>query len=211
LITALEIAAAKKDGKAVVPEVCLYFDYALLRGCRTKKVESMHFDAFESGNYPHLAKAGVTIDFNYSAILSQNNQPELKLLTKFDKHVAILKLFPGISEEIFKSILNTQGLKGIIIETFGSGNAPTSSWLIDLLKSAIQKGIVVLNISQCTWGMVIQGKYETSKALKEIGVIGGADMTSEAAIVKMMLLLGEVGQARTKELITTSLVGEISM
>jgi L-asparaginase len=209
LITALEIAAAKIDNKAVVPEVCLYFDYALLRGCRTKKVESMHFDAFESGNYPHLAKAGVTIDFNFSAILSPDKQI-LRLLTRFDKHVAILKLFPGISEATVASFLHTPGLKGVILETFGSGNAPTSPWLIDALSAAIQKGMIVLNISQCTWGMVIQGKYETSKALKEIGVLGGADMTTEAAVVKMMLLLGEKGQEMTKELITTSLTGEIS-
>lgn len=210
LITALEIAAAKKNGRAVVPEVCLYFDYALLRGCRTKKVESMHFDAFESGNYPRLATAGVTIDFNFSAILSPDDRQELKLLTQFDKHVTILKLFPGINEASVRSILQTPDLKGVVLETFGAGNAPTSPWLISLLKAAIQKGILVLNISQCTWGMVIQGKYETSKALKEIGVIGGADMTTEAAVVKMMLLLGERGLERTRELIIASLSGEIS-
>jgi L-asparaginase len=210
LITALDIASARRDGIALVPEVCIYFDYELLRGNRSKKVESLRFDAFDSGNYPPLAKAGVKIDYNFSVINKPSQADTLRLRAKFDDNISILKLFPGISQGVVQAILNTTGLKAVILETYGSGNAPTLPWLIEELKKAIERDIIIVNVSQCPGGRVLQGRYETSKKLQQIGVIYGADMTTEAALTKLMLLLGEYGTTRTKELVSLSLAGELT-
>ena len=210
LITSLEIASARKEGKPIVPEVCIYFDYELLRGNRSKKVESMHFDAFESGNYPSLAKAGVKIDYNYAVIHEPLPGATLNLTQKFDTNISILKLFPGITQKTVQSILNTPDLKALVLETYGSGNAPSVQWFIKSMEEAISKGLIVLNVSQCPGGMVIQGRYETSKALSEIGVISGGDITMEAAVTKLMVLLGQHDYATVKHLINKPLAGEMT-
>jgi len=209
LITALEIASATQNGKPKVPEVCIYFDYELIRGSRAKKVESLHFDAFQSENYPPLARAGVKIDYNLDAIAPVTNK-RLSLRSKFETDIALLKLFPGIGIQTVKAIVDTPGLKALVLETYGAGNAPNLEWFISLLRDAINKGILILNISQCPGGMVTQGKYETSKYLQDIGVIGGSDMTTEAAVTKLMLLIGEYGVEEARKMISQSLSGELT-
>jgi len=211
LLTALDIASASDQDAPIVPEVCIYFDYELLRGNRSKKVESMQFDAFDSGNYPPLAKAGVKIDYNFSAIQTPSKSKSLNLRATFETNIAILKLFPGISKNVVTAVVNAVGLKALILETYGSGNAPTLPWLIDELSNAIEKGIIVVNVSQCPGGRVVQGRYETSKKLQQIGVISGADMTTEAAVTKLMILIGEYGSSNAKTMIGLSLAGELTV
>lgn len=189
LISALEIASARKDGRPMVTEVCIFFNNKLMRGNRAKKVESAQFGAFESANYPALAECGTRIVFNPLVIKPYHPFSDLKVYKKMDTRVAILRLFPGIDETTVQAILNIPDLQGLVLETYGSGNAPTRDWFIQMLKLSIDKGLHVLNVSQCNGGTVIQGRYETSKALSQIGVISGADITTEAAITKMMFLL----------------------
>jgi L-asparaginase len=211
LITSVEIAATKKEGKSMVPEVCIYFDFKLYRGNRTVKRDSEQFSAFHSVNYPALAIAGVDIRYNTEFICKPDNKGVFEVHTKFDDNVAILKMFPGINKNVFNSILNIRGLKGIVLETFGSGNVPTSHWLINCIKRAIKKDIIILNITQCEGGKVNMGQYETSLELLNSGVVSGKDMTSEAAITKLMFLLGqELSADEIKMCLNKSLRGEIS-
>ncbi|MDX1630195.1 MAG: asparaginase [Fulvivirga sp.] len=188
LITAIEIASGSGYH---VPEVCIYFDYVLLRGNRSKKVESIHFDAFESENYPVMAESGVVINFNSAAIRQADLSKPLIFHENFDNNVALLKLYPGITPAAVKAILKIEGLRGVVMETFGAGNAPTSAWFIELLTEARKNGIVIVNVSQCSGGRVVQGRYGTSELLKSIDVIEGADLTLEAAMAKLMMILAE--------------------
>jgi len=213
LISSLEIAAAKKNDNAVVPEVCVFFENKLLRGNRTIKNNVEDFNAFRSPNYPPLAESGVHIRYNYPAIFySKEKNKKLVVHRKLDSNIAILKIFPGITKSLVNSIINTSELKALIIETYGSGNAPDLPWLINELQQALLKGILVLNISQCRVGSVEMGIYETSLGLSNAGVIGGYDITTEAAVTKLMYLLGQdlTGQELVKNL-NTSLRGEITL
>lgn len=212
LMTSLEIATGKVNGKPIVPEVCIFFNHMLLRGNRAKKVQSVHFDAFESENYPPLAESGIVIDYNYAAIRPYEEGTKLKYLNKLDNNVIVVKLFPGITAKVLDSCFDIPGLRGVILETYGSGNSPSESWFINSLEKAVKKGLIILNVSQCNGGRVIQGRYETSKDLKRIGILSGGDITTEAAITKMMYLLGnETSDAEIRKKLVTPISGEMSL
>jgi L-asparaginase len=211
LITAIEIAAAKKANNPLVPEVAIYFEYNLYRGNRTTKVNSEDFEAFDSFNYPLLAEAGIKIKYNTRNILEVKTESKLHVFKNFNRNVASLKLFPGITKEFVDHFIKTPGLKAIVLETFGSGNVMSEEWFLSLLKKAIDKGVVIVNVTQCKAGGVDQSKYESGNSLEAIGVISGADITFEAATTKLMLLLG--GKTSTEKIKTKFLspfCGEIS-
>ena len=212
LLTAVEIAAAKKDGRSIVPEVCIYFDTKLYRGNRTSKIDSQQFRAFDSKNYPPLATAGVEINFSHEFINHPSNHGILRVNSHLDTHVVILKIFPGITQKIVASIMEMEGLKGVILESFGSGNVPNFSWFTEIMAQATKKGIVIVNVSQCAGGKVKMGLYETSVEIQKAGVISGYDMTTEAALTKLMYLLGQgLSYSEVQKYMVQNLKGEITI
>jgi len=205
-LTALEIATAVDAlNQPVVPEVCVYFNSVLLRGNRSTKRESVQFNAFISENYPTLATAGVSIDYNSPFIRPYRAGQSLLVQTSLDPNVAVLMLFPGVTPAVVDAILSAPGLRGVVLETFGAGNAPTDGWFLDALTKAAGRGLLLMNVSQCAGGRVVQGHYQTSEQLARIGVVSGADITLEAAIVKLMVVLGQEPEPDRNEAAMTQL------
>ncbi|RLD36803.1 MAG: L-asparaginase 1 [Bacteroidetes bacterium] len=208
-ITSLEIAGAKSDDIPMIPEVCIYFENQLFRGNRTHKFNAENFDAFKSVNYPALADVGVYIKYREQNILKPKFK-RLKINTKLDNNIVVLRLFPGICPKTVKAILSIDGIKGVILETYGAGNAPTEEWFLNELRAALNAGILIVNVSQCRGGSVEMGKYETSLDLADMGLINGKDITVEAALTKMMMILGlDISKEEAKKLMEKNLKGEM--
>ena len=212
LIAAIEIAAAYQEEKPLVPEVCILFGDRLFRGNRTTKINAESFDAFQSFNYPALAEIGIHIHYRENAIASFCSSPEPSAFYELETRLAILKIFPGMSVDLLDAVARVDGLKGIVLETYGSGNAPSNEVFLNKIREILDRGIYIYNVTQCSGGSVEMGKYETSRELLQAGVISGHDITTEAAICKMMYLLGKYDTPHiVKEKLNNNLKGEISL
>ena len=213
LITSIEIAATKNcDGRAMIPEVGIYFNGHLLRGNRTTKQSADEFNAFESFNYPHLADAGVNIVYHEKRILQPQWDKPMIPHFQLDNNVIIFSLFPGVREDLIRHIIHTPNLRAIVMRTFGSGNAPQSPWLINALKEGTRNGKVIVNISQCMQGTVEMGRYDTGFHLKEAGVVSGYDSTVESAVTKLMFLQSHyTDPEKIRMLMNQSIRGEITV
>lgn len=210
LIAALEIAASTKDRRPMVSEVCVYFNHLLLKGNRAQKIRSSTFAAFGSENYPALAEVGIEIEFNESALQPYDDKAKLKVVGDLNPNISLLRIFPGISKSAIEALITEKSIRGIILESYGSGNTMNFDWFLSLLKKATKEGKIILNVSQCMGGTVLQGKYETSKRLDEVGVLSGRDITTESALAKMMYVLGMDQKGNDlRRLLTTPLVGEM--
>jgi L-asparaginase len=210
LITAIQIASDYNNrNEAIIQEVGLYFENKLYRGNRTTKINSEHFEAFASLNFPALAESGVHLNYNDHLFLERKEE-KLIVYKELDQNVAIIRLFPGLTESILDAIINIKGLKGLILETYGSGNAPNKEWFVNSIGRAVKNGVIVVNVTQCPAGMVNHSLYEVGLQMRKLGVVGGRDMTTEAAITKLMFVLGNEKFSKSPEKwLRTNLRGEI--
>jgi L-asparaginase len=213
LITALEIAADKDAaGNAAVPELCIYMQNLLMRGNRTTKVNADNFSAFNSPNYPYLAEAGLDIRYNKHMILKPDYGEPVQFRYEMDPRVVILKLFPGITEEAVKAHFEIPDVKGVVLESYGTGNAPIYPWFSKQIQSALERDIVMVNVTQCFYGSVEMHRYENGRRLEKMGVVSGHDITTEAALAKLMALFGQgESTAEVRRLMQVSLRGELTV
>jgi L-asparaginase len=211
LISSVEIAVAKNpDGSAVVPEVCIFFNSQLLRGNRSTKADATSFNAFRSPNYPPLATAGIDICYNRKMIAPATGKP-FTIHTGLDTRVSILKVHPGITPQVVRNILLGPETRAVIIETYGSGNAISKEWFIQIVREASAMGKILLNVTQCLAGTVNMDLYATGRALANAGVVSGGDMTTEAALAKLFFLMGATpDNAQVKSLLDKNIRGGIS-
>jgi L-asparaginase len=211
LITSIQIAALMENGVPVIQEVGLYFEYKLYRANRTTKINAQHFQAFSSLNYPPLVESGVHLKVNKGALLKKNHEKDLVVHKNLVSHILLIKMFPGIDMTTIDHLFSFKQMKGMVLETYGSGNVTNRQWFIDEIRKIVERGIPVVNVTQCSGGSVEMGMYETSSQLKRIGVISGKDCTTEAALAKMMYLLGEgIPMDEFKSVFETPLRGELS-
>lgn len=213
LLTSIEIAAAKDErGRAMVPEVCIFFENRLLRGNRTTKINAEGFNAFRSFNFPSLAHAGIHIKYDLPLIRHPEPGAVFDPHYSMDNHVVVLTLFPGIREDIVSAVVGIPGLRAIVLRTFGAGNAPHKSWLIDALCKAEEKGIVVVNVTQCSEGSTEMNRYSTGIQLLETGIVSGLDATVESTITKLMFLLAhDMSPDEVRRNMKRDLRGEITV